>query len=140
VRIHRKPVRELEASRKSKNQADNIAQFTGELIELRAEFVPDATNIIEFELRGAKISYDASKQELQVNDVRVAAPLKDGKQDLIVYVDKTMLEVFACDGLIYAPLPWIPKASDVSIKITNKRGGSKMDSLEIYELETSWPK
>jgi hypothetical protein len=47
--------------------------------------------------------YNARKQELVVNGHRAAAPLRDGKQRLIVYCDRTGLEIFACNSLACMP-------------------------------------
>src|SRR5208283_1966794 len=89
-------------------------------------------------LRGAKIAYDARKQEFVINDLRASAPLVDGKQHLIVYVDRTALEVFASDGLTYVPLPFIPKAEDQSVTMKSKGGNAKFDSLQVYRLKSIW--
>jgi sucrose-6-phosphate hydrolase SacC (GH32 family) len=102
----------------------------GELLEVRAEFDADVT----FTIRGATISYNAAKHEIVVNDRRAPAPLVDGKQRLIVYVDRTVLEVFASDGLTYVPMPFTPKPEDQSVAVT----GGKVRSLEVYKLKSCW--
>lgn len=66
------------------------------------------------------------------------APLVDGKQRLIVYVDRTVLEVFASDGLTYVPLPFTPKQEDQSVTVEVKGGNAKMDSLQVYKLKSIW--
>jgi sucrose-6-phosphate hydrolase SacC (GH32 family) len=128
------PVTELEKLRDGPDQSGGLAHFRSELIELRAQFEPGNAATIEFKLRGATISYDAKKQELD----GAPAPLVDGKQRLIVYVDRTVLEVFASDGLTYLPLPFIPKQEDQSVTVEVKGGNAKMDSLQVYKLKSIW--
>jgi|GEM_PF-122058 len=125
------PVKELETLRDGPDQSGALANFRGELIELRAEFGP--VNVT-FTIRGAAISYDAAKQEIVVNNHRAPAPPVDGKQRLIVYVDRTALEVFASDGLSYIPMPFTPKPEDQSVAVT----GGKVRSLEVYKLKSCW--
>jgi len=91
-----------------------------ELVELRADFEPgDATEIF-FTVRGATIAFDAPKQELAVNQHRAPAPLRDGRQRLTIYCDRTGLEIFASDGLSYVPMPYQPKADDLALAVEAK--------------------
>ena len=103
------------------------------MLEVRAEFEPGD---VTFTVRGATISYDAAKQEIVVNDHRAPAPLVDGKQRLIIYVDRTVLEVFASDGLTYVPLPFTPKPEDQSVAIN--AGATKFHALEAHTLKSIW--
>lgn len=100
----------------------------------------DATQLgkIEFTARGAKIEYDCSKQELIVNDLHAEAPKINGRQNIIIYVDKTMLEVFASDGLIYMPIPYIPSKDNLSIKLTDENHILKLSDIKVYRLKSIW--
>lgn len=142
------PVKELESLRRKSHDfpaavlkpqsANPLAGVRAELVELRAEFEPGETGEIRFNIRGARIAYDAKSQELTVNDIKVPAPLREGKQRLIVYCDRTGLEVFASDGLTYVPLPFIPKADELGLSIEAKGGPVKLNSLQVHELESAW--
>lgn len=103
---------------------------SGELLEVRAECNADVTLTV----RGATISYDAAKQEIAVNNHRAPAPLVDGKQRLTIYVDRSVLEVFASDGLTYVPLAFTPKADDLSVTVT----AGKPLAFESYKLKSCW--
>jgi len=138
ARLHRKPVRELESLRDGPNQADSSANLRAEFIELRAEIEPGDAETVEFNLRGAKIVYDAMRQEIIVQGHRARAPLMDGKQRLTVFVDRTLLEVFASDGLTYVPLPFIPTKEDQSISVHVKGGKARLTSLQLYKLKSIW--
>ena len=139
VRLHREPVKELEALRDGPNQANSLATFRSELIELRAQIEPGQKRMFEFNLRGAKISYDAKDQVILVNGHRAPAPMVNGKQNLVVFVDRTMLEVFASDGLTYVPMPFISEPHDQSV-VVNAHVGNDVPNiqLQVYKLKSSW--
>ena len=126
------PVKELETLRTATFRGDDLAKCKGELLEVRAELAGDAT----FTVRGATIGYDAAKQELIVNDHRAPAPLVAGKQRLIIFVDRTALEVFASDGLTYVPLPFTPKPEDQSVAVL--AGATNITALEAHTLKSIW--
>lgn len=148
VRLTRTPVKELESLRvKSQrseaatltpDSANPLAAISAELVELRADLIPGDAKEITFLLRGANIIYDVAKQELRVNDLRTPAPLRDGHLRLTVYIDRNATEVFACDGLVYVPLPFIPKADDHTLSVKSVGGSVKISELIVHELETSW--
>lgn len=148
-RLTRTPVKELEALRVKTSRlgplvlqpgdANPLAGLHGELLEVRAEFTPGDTTEIGFTIRGATISYDAQLQELIVNGQHAFAPLQGGRQRLVIYVDRTALEVFASDGLTYVPKPFIPKTGDLALELYAKGGAAQVISLEVYELKSIWP-
>ena len=139
ARLRREPVKELQSLRDGQNQADALANFRAELIELRTEFDPRQATMFELNLRGAKIVYDPKKQEIIVNGHRAPAPLVNGKQKLAVFVDRTMLEVFASDGFTYVTIPFIPKPDDQSVSVKVQDGSdANVTSLQVYKLKSSW--
>ncbi|MEI6073671.1 MAG: glycoside hydrolase family 32 protein [Verrucomicrobiae bacterium] len=138
VRLAQQPMKELESLRDGPNRADALDSFRAELIELHAEFEPGDTGTIEVTVRGAKVIYDTVKQELIVNGTRTPAPLAGGKQNLVVFVDRTLVEVFAGNGLVYLPLPFIPNLEDQSVAVECKGGNAKINSLQVYKLKSIW--
>ena len=142
------PVKELDAQRSKSHltgatalkpgDANPLAAVKAELLELRTEFEPGERGEVVFNIRGATIAYDAQKQELAVNGHRAPAPLRDGKQRLTIYCDRTALEVFASDGLCYVPMPFIPKADDLALSVSATGGTVKISSLDVYELRSAW--
>ncbi|MCF7675135.1 MAG: glycoside hydrolase family 32 protein [Akkermansiaceae bacterium] len=115
-----------------------LSKVNAELIELRAEFDPGDAEEVVFTVRGATVSYDARKQELNVNGLRAPAPLRDGRQRLTIFCDRTGLEVFASDGLTYVPVSFHPPAADLTLGLQAKGGTVKMNSLEVHELRSAW--
>jgi sucrose-6-phosphate hydrolase SacC (GH32 family) len=110
----------------------------GELLEIRAEFEPGTAAEIGFNLRGVSVVYDAKSQEIVVSGHRAIAPLRDGKQRLIIYVDRTNLEVFAADGLSYVPFPINLDPKNTSLSASAIGGMARIISLEVFELNSIW--
>ena len=112
----------------------------GELIELRAVFDVDTKSVLTLNVRGVAIVYDAGKREIRVTDlaVPVPAPLAREKQQLVVYADRTSIEVFADGGLIYVPLPHNFDAENTRVDVNVAGAPITFDSLEVYELSSAW--
>ena len=147
-RLTRTPVKELESLRAKTHElapltlkpdsANPLAGVRAELVELDAKFEPGDASEVSFNVRGATISYDAKTQELVVNGDRAPAPLRDGKQRLTIYCDRTGLEIFASGGLTYVPMPFQPKADNFDIGVRANGGGVKFNTLQVHELKSIW--
>ena len=82
--------------------------------------------------------YDAAKQELTVARHTAAWPVKGGKLGLIAYVDRTCVEVFSEDGLLYAPVAAIPQADARKVTMTVEKGAVRGVRGEVHALRSSW--
>ncbi len=116
-----------------------LDRFQAELFEVRAEFEPKGASEVVFNIRGVTVSYDPKKQELSVAGHRAPAPLRDVKQRLIIYCDRTGLEVFASDGLCYVPMPVNVNRENRAISVEARGGAANFSSLDVYELRPAWP-
>jgi sucrose-6-phosphate hydrolase SacC (GH32 family) len=142
------PVRELESLRSHSYRLGSpslapgaknpLAQVQGELLEMRAVLKPGQASNIVFTVRGVPVIYDVKNQELEVARHRAPAPLHNGSLDLIVYCDRTGLEVFASRGLCYVPMPVQPKPEDLSLSVEVQGGMVAFKSLEVHELQSAW--
>ena len=144
----RRPVRALEALRERTRSfgpddvapggKDPLAGFEAELVELRVacDVSPDAD--VTFDLRGVPVRYDAAKQELAVAGHTTAWPATGGKLALIVYLDRTCVEVFSQDGLLYAPVAALPQESAGKVRLAVERGVAKGVRGEAHALRSSW--
>ncbi len=147
-RLAWQPAREVEALQEKAHRfeartlkegdANPFAGVTGELLQIRVEFAPGATGEQTFTVRGVPIVYDAAKQELSINGHRTSAPLRDGIQRLVIYTDRTIFELFASDGLVYVPMPVIPKAEARSVELNVKGAPVNFTKLEAFELRSFW--
>ncbi|HNQ87796.1 MAG TPA: glycoside hydrolase family 32 protein [Verrucomicrobiota bacterium] len=142
------PVRELEGLRARSHRfkamtldpesPNPLAALRSGLVELRVSFEPgDATAVI-CTVRGAAIAFDVRSQALAVQDHRAPAPLRDGRQRLTIFCDHTGLEVFASDGLTYVPMPYQPRADDLSLAVQARGGHAHVTALEVHELRSAW--
>ena len=147
-RLTMNPIKELTSLRAKSHRAGSftlrpgdanpLAKVRGDLFELRSEFEPGATSIVNFNVRGVAISYDASKQELIVNGQRAPAPLRGGKQRITIYCDRTGLEVFASDGLTYVPMPFAADAKNLAIGVSVSGAPVNFSLLDAYNLRSIW--
>jgi len=46
--------------------------------------------------------------------------------------------VFASDGLIYMPIPYIPSKDNLSIKLTDENHILKLSDIKVYRLKSIW--
>ena len=148
-RLARAPIKEIESLRAksvhvgpvdlSEGSPNPLARVHGELLEIRADFTPGPDSVTTFKVRGFDVSYDAAKQELTM-DGKQPAPLRNGKQNLIILVDRTNLTVWASDGLLYAPTPITAKPEDLSVEVSVKGGPVKFKTLDAFELRSIWAK
>jgi sucrose-6-phosphate hydrolase SacC (GH32 family) len=141
------PVKELESLRGDskkfgptdlKEGDDALASAGGETLDVRMDFEPGDAKEVGINVRGVTIRYDVAKQELSVNDLKAPAPLRGGRQRLIVLADRNCFEVFASDGLTYVPFPVIPKASDLGVRAWAKGGTAKIQSVQVNQLKGIW--
>ncbi len=119
--------------------SDPLAGVPGELLEIRVAFEPGAAAEVGINVRGILVSYDAKNQEIVVNGHRAPAPLRDRQSRLILYADRTSLEVFAADGQTYLPFPINFDPNNTSLSVFAKGGMAEIKSLEVHELKSSWP-
>ena len=137
-RLVRTPVKALQSLREGSDQAANIPSFRAEAIELQAELSQGDADRLECTLRGVSIAFDAQKQELAVNGHTAPAPFVQGMQRLTVYLDRTVIEIYASGGQTYLTLPVIPSADAQSVSIQATGGKAKLGALKLYKLKSLW--
>ena len=115
-----------------------LASGKAELGLLEVEFEPGQAAEVAFQVRGAQVVYNVQRQEVLVNGHSASAPMRDGRQTLSIYVDRTGLEIFASHGLSYIPMPFQPKAEDQSFAMEARGGHVKIESLTLKSLESAW--
>lgn len=148
-RLAWQPVEELGALRSRKIAAfsgllkpgdDPLAGASAELIEIRMEFSPSARSTVSLDVRGVAITLDGAKRELKVGAVSAPLPMTAARrtEDLIVYADRTALEVFASDGLVYVPLPTNLDPAHRGVRVRVAGDPVPVTSLEVHELRSAW--
>jgi sucrose-6-phosphate hydrolase SacC (GH32 family) len=142
------PAKELEVLRAKTHRFDPMSLRPGdknpldtiraELVELRVEFEPGNVSEVVFNIRDVMVLYDPKREELSVAGHRAPAPLRNGKQRLAIFCDRTGVEVFASDGRCYVPMPFNMNAKNRSIHVESRGGTAKVNSLEVHELKSAW--
>jgi len=64
--------------------------------------------------------------------------LRDGTQRLTILCDRAGLEVLASNGLTYVPMPYLPRADDLSLGVQVRGGSAKIRELQVHELKSAW--
>ena len=117
-----------------------LAGIHGDLFDLRAQFTVGHTGEVRLVIRGVPVVYDAAKQELACHDRRNTLPPLNGKVRLQLLVDRTSLEIFGNDGLLYMPMAGKFIPDDHSLTLTATDAAIRCDSLEVNELKSIWPR
>ena len=120
--------------------ANALAGIRGDLFDLRAQFTVGNAGEVRFVIRGVPVVYDAAKQELVCRDRRNPLPPVNGKVRLQVLVDRTSLEIFGNDGLLYIPMAGEFAPGDRSLSLTVTDSALRFSFLEANELKSIWPK
>jgi sucrose-6-phosphate hydrolase SacC (GH32 family) len=142
------PVRELERLHAGRHAwsplslepgTNVLSGIRGDLVELRAQFKVGNQGEVRFVIRGVPVVYDAAKQELICKDRRNPLRPVDGKVRLQILVDRTSLEIFGNDGLLYMPMAAGFSPQDHSLALTVADAAVSLDSLDVYEMQSVWP-
>ena len=150
VRMVRRPIGQLAALRErsvsfgpvdlAAGDDNPLAAFRAEEIELHVACTLAPDTEVTFNLRGVPLCYDAAKSTLTISTCATLWPIKAGRLDLIVYLDRTSIEVFSQDGLLYAPVAAIPNAAATGVSLVVGRGTAKAVCGEAYKLRSIWVK
>jgi fructan beta-fructosidase len=148
-RLTHTPVKELKAlwqrthsiqRTELKANEEALKVTAGKLLQVQTTLVPSETARFALTVRGVALAYDAKTQELRIGEHKVNVPLRDGKLSLRVFADRTAFEIFIGDGLIYVPLPMIPKSEHTTVTLVVAAGKVQVDELQVDELTSIWTK
>ena len=115
-----------------------LAGVAAELVEIRAEFAAESGTDVAFCVRGVDLVWESKTEEIVVNGHRAPAPLRGGRQQLVILADRTGLEVFASGGLTVVPMPVNLRADDLASGVKAIGGPVRFHSLEIHDLKSAW--
>jgi fructan beta-fructosidase len=148
--------------------SETIMDIAGELFHIKAEFVVTKADNFGLIFREFQIAYDISENKLickapennidlqrfsaefmemakeEMSDflefipVELEAKPLAGKIILEIIVDRTYVEIFVNNGRYYMPMGAFLTERDPSIKIFSNGGETKINTLEICELESIW--
>jgi len=147
IRLFSQPVKEIETihakthtwKEETLEEGDKVlADITGDLFDIRAEFsVGDATEF-GFTIRGIPVVYSAEKEELRCMDKTAPLQQAAGRIRLQLLVDRASIEIFGNDGIVAMPIGVIPPDDKGSLAVFSRGGSTTVHSLEVHELESAW--
>jgi sucrose-6-phosphate hydrolase SacC (GH32 family) len=142
------PVKELEALRgqsrivKSSDLqpgSNALADVPWQVADIDADLIPGKTGKIIFNLLGKVVIYDAGRGELIVDNAAQSLPLVNGAVRLRILIDRTSIEIYGANGLVYVPLDYIPPQSgDSTLSLTAAGEPIKINALACYEMNSIW--
>ncbi|MFI2742877.1 DUF4980 domain-containing protein [Zhouia sp. PK063] len=148
LRISRTPVEELKKLR-SKHYAFNNLKINSKTItpitlkadnslEISFHLQIETAKNITITVKGLPIIYNTENQTLTVNGVAAKLPLNDNSLDLLIYMDRIGLEIFANQGTFYMPVSKNLDKDAKSLDFKGDGGEAKISTLDIYELNSIW--
>jgi len=168
IKLYQNPIEEYQSLRKTPFSVKNVTVGSGDEnilkdlkcteFEIVAEFTPGAnTTIFGFDLRTGvnqvtKVSYSMRNNMLTVNRINSgtspngrflgsyskAVDLKDGKLKLNIFVDASMIEVFANDGEAVASLLIFPDPTSDGMGFFVTGNDPVECNIDIYPLKSIW--
>lgn len=149
IRLTRIPVKEVQNLRSGKsyklgnktikeNGANPLKDISIELAELHMDLTPGKAKEVKLDVRGVAVVYDVANQQLVVDGVKAPAPLQNGKLSLLLYADRTGLEIFANNGMMFMPININIDDSNRALSLSATGGTAKVAGLEVYELKSIW--
>jgi fructan beta-fructosidase len=146
-RMFAEPIREIEKLHGKQWQWKNrnlepaqnpLSEVSGELFHIRAELKVGEAGQIGFVIRDVPVVYDVEKQELSCQGNKASLEPANGKIQLELLVDRTLIEIFGNNGRIYMPVGVILANNSKSLEIFTKGGNTEVKFLEVFELHSIW--
>ena len=121
------------------NESHPTLSIDGELFDVEVEFEVSKDSQTTFSLRGIEVVYDENSHTLSC-DGKLHTKLEhvNGVIRLRMLLDRTSIEVYGNDGMVYMPLVVIPDKNDRSLAVTGSGGDIKINYLKIHELKSIW--
>ena len=150
IRLHSWPVKEFESLRRGdpirkerraiSDQAPvPLLENAPQLLDISLSFTPSDSEPTVFLINGNPLTYNPSDKTLAYGaQSSPLSPLPDGKISLRLILDRTIIAMFANEGLVYMPLKASPPPSKTSLAIQGK--GSILHNLEAFPLQSIWDK
>ena len=143
TRLFRKPIAEVSDLHKGKAEERGRTLVAGEELKLATEgdlfhllavFEMEKGAEAAFRIRGETLAFAGDSLSLQGYTAPVTPDAKRIKLELLV--DRTSIEAFANDGEGSLSACFLP--SDDSLAVKCAKGGLKVVSIAVYELESIW--
>lgn len=153
VRAAAAPIQEIELLHDTKHSWSDetigsggnlLSGLSGQLFDIRAEFEIGTASEFGFRIRGmGTVSYNVNNSQARLNgnitknnDWNMAPD--EGRVKMQILVDRSIIEAFFDEGRAYLMSTFFPHDSDQSLEIFSAGGDTKLVSMDVYELKSSW--
>jgi fructan beta-fructosidase len=143
------PVREIETLRTKHHaiaasvlnaQSDPLRDMQTPFFDLHAAIEVGTATEITLDLRGTPFVIDVKKQKLTSGKVSMPMPIREGRIDLRLLSDHSLIEIFTDHGFKFGAFQHMPKPdARIAPKLTASGGEAKIVSLDVRELKSVWP-
>ena len=116
-----------------------LAGERGESLDIWAEFDVGDAATVGLAVRGTEVVYDSSKRTLTCNDRSAPLAAEGGRIRLRILADRTSLEIFGDDGMIYMPIAVLPREGKTPLAVFARGGTATIHTLDVHELSSIWP-
>lgn len=120
-----------------------LAEATGDTVEVQARIALESSAVVCVDLcrptggdHAIPIRYDGSV--LTVAETEVPLTLENGVLDLHLFLDKSVLEVFAQDGRVVVTRVIEPGAGGGDVAFSTKGGAATLVSLDLWTMRPVW--
>jgi sucrose-6-phosphate hydrolase SacC (GH32 family) len=124
-----------------------LNQLSCDLAELEVQFTPNLAREVRLNIRGTPVIWNAQKRELSCLDKKAPLSPGNGRVTLHIFVDRTSIDIFGNDGLIYMPMGVIHNENNHSLGLEAIAGDTQingsdayLNSLKVWPLKSAWKK
>lgn len=138
-RLGFRPVPELQSLRGAKRTAGGTGRMLAGLhgpLEVHVTLRPEGAARCVLDIDGVHVEYDPARGELDVAGARAPLVVGDGRVAFTVFTDRSVVELFSDDGLLYMPVAI--DARQHGSGAVAVAGGSTQVDVEAYELRSIW--
>ena len=117
---------------------DPLQSIQPELVDMEVELEPANATRCGLRLRGVEVSYDRAQSELRVGPNRAGVALKEGRLSLRILCDRTTLEVYAADGLVFMPTRATQPGTATGYSMFSEGGDARLTRGVVHPLKSIW--
>jgi fructan beta-fructosidase len=145
VRMYARPVKEIELLHDTRHTLGSTSiepdtpvslETSGRLFDIRAEFEVGDAATFGLQIGETKVVYDAGEADL------MGMPLEpeQGRIRMQILVDRPAMEICGNDGRVYQTRAFRSDGEIDRIQVMAEESPVQLNSLEVYELRSAWPK
>jgi fructan beta-fructosidase len=145
IRMFAKPIEEIARLRLKTHHAaggelvpdaPRKVAVSGELFEIRAEFILGQAKSVGLDIGGNRVTYDVAAAKLNGSPMTVT----DGRVSMQVLLDRPMIEICGNDGAVYITGERGKWGAVEAVSAFANGGPATLTSLEVHELKSIWRK